>query len=116
MKGIPIKFRGTTIKYKEVVYGDLFHCDGKTFIMTLAIHNIAGAFETQSDEVAPDSVAQLVGYDANGEEIYEGDEIQGKSKTTYTVLEMVRLIRQDNNWKFIVVDLNQYVLKKGTEK
>ena len=75
MKGIPIKFRGTTIKYKEVVYGDLFHCDGKTFIMTIAIHNTAGAFETQSDEVNPDSVCQLVGYDANGAEVYEGDKL-----------------------------------------
>ena len=99
MKGVPIKFRGTTVKYKEVVYGDLFHCDGKTFIMTLAIHNIAGTFETQSDEVNPDSVCQLVGYDANGNEVYEDDIVWDIQGTDSEFVEINPNIRIENYYK-----------------
>lgn len=59
-----IKFRGYFPSSKVAYYGDLIHVGGRTFI-------------TQGDngrvEVDPDSVAQFVGLDSNGREVYEGD-------------------------------------------
>ena len=63
---IPIKFRGRDVETGEYVYGDF----------------INGALGTLINEhqwampariVEPSSVAQLLGYDKNGDEVYEGD-------------------------------------------
>ena len=69
MKGVPIKFRGKSIKDNSLMYGDLMHYDEYISIR----YQVKGKFEFVSKPVYPDSVSQLVGYDANGEEIYEGD-------------------------------------------
>ena len=55
----PIKFRGACVGNGTPVYGDLIHCYGEIYI--------------DSWEVKPESVAQLVGCDKDGNEIYEGD-------------------------------------------
>lgn len=47
-----------------LVYGDLVHIDKKTYIRI---------GEGGQWAVAASSVSQLVGYDKNGEEVYEGD-------------------------------------------
>ena len=61
----PIKFRGRT-QNGNLIYGDLIHFRGY-----ISIHeNGSGIYH-----IAPDSVAQLVGYDANGKEVYEGDTV-----------------------------------------
>ena len=71
----PIKFRGRAIetgrdvKIGEYVFGDLR-------IVGIRPHIYKEAhcyYEEELIEVEPDSVAQLVGYDANGKEVYEGD-------------------------------------------
>ena len=62
-----IKFRGLGID-GEIYYGDLIHVKGKPVI-----------FGDTCEEVEPDSVAQLVGYDKSGREVYEGDTICGSS-------------------------------------
>lgn len=54
-----IKFRGTAAN-GETVFGDLTHERGHVFI--------------NDRRVKPDTVAQLVGFDDTGEEIYEGDQ------------------------------------------
>lgn len=61
----PIKFRGRGIETGRVVHGYFFvdRC-GQPCIAT----NRTAAYE-----VDPDSVAQLVGYDKDGNEVYEGD-------------------------------------------
>ena len=73
----PIKFRGRDIETGEqIIYGtgyaELF---GKIYIFDaefgMAYH------------VAPDSVAQLVGYDEDGREVYEGDWLVLKNGTEY---------------------------------
>ena len=56
-----IKFRGARVNTGELVYGDLTHDGGHIYI--------------DDKRVNPDSVAQLVGTDNNGEEVYEGDEL-----------------------------------------
>ena len=73
MKDVPIKFRAKHITTGEYVYGDLIHDrHGKTRITYAS--DIAPTVYV-NEAVKPDSVAQLVGYDADGKEIYEGDEL-----------------------------------------
>ena len=61
----PIKFRGKSLWANTLVYGDLRQ-DGEDKFIT--------AFNSPiHHRVAPDSVAQFVGYDCNGEEIYSDD-------------------------------------------
>ena len=65
---IPIKFRGRDVETGEYVYADLGQVSSEydpnylTFIIGEEVHAIIS-----------NSVAQLVGYDANGDEVYEGD-------------------------------------------
>lgn len=58
-----IKFRGKSKYSDKIIFGDLNHSsDGESIFI--------------DDEVVyPESVAQLVGYDADGNEIYEGDTV-----------------------------------------
>ena len=58
-----IKFRGETYNGR-LISGDLIHQHGKVYIDEVCAECI----------VKPESVAQLVTYDADGKEIYEGDE------------------------------------------
>ena len=60
----PIKFRGRDA-YGKLHYGDLWQ---RTDGMILFDHD-----ETVWQRVHPESVAQLVGYDCDGREVYEGD-------------------------------------------
>ena len=64
-----IKFRGKRIDNGELIYGDLL-TGGNEF----AIIN-----DTWRAVVVPESVAQLVGYDKNGAEVYEGDTLIDES-------------------------------------
>lgn len=70
----PIKFRGRYVKdyvgneyiaEGEMIFGGFAMINGKPHIIP---HDLAL-------EVEPDSVAQLVGYDKNGNEVYEGDTV-----------------------------------------
>ncbi len=66
LKGIPIKFRGKA-ENGEYVYGDLMQGNYDE-----------SAFHIKPRKKRPvyvdkNSVAQLVGYDSNGDEVYEGD-------------------------------------------
>lgn len=68
-----IKFRGHALhdscgqKVDKFVFGDLCQSDGRITILDWD--------DGDNYEVEPETVAQLVGYDTNGKEIYEGDEI-----------------------------------------
>lgn len=67
----PIKFRGRNIDTGEFVFGDLR-------IIGIRPHIFKEAqcyYDEELIEVDEDSVAQLVGYDANGNEVYEGDTV-----------------------------------------
>lgn len=94
----PIKFRGKRSDNGEFVYGDLqthFRTDGKTkaFVIrtwerlddwvVVAPNKSVIVAEYHERPVEPDSVAQLVGYDAKGNEVYEGDTIEFNG-CTYT--------------------------------
>ena len=75
MKNIPIKFRAKNIGTGEYVYGDLIQAP--VDLPTIRVWNAEecknGFYAYDDYEVYPDSVCQLVGYDAAGNEVYEGD-------------------------------------------
>lgn len=86
----PIKFRGKRIDNGKFVFGDLqtyFRTDGKTksFVIrtwerlddwvAVAPDKSVTVAEYYERPIDPESVAQLVGYDANGREVYEGDTV-----------------------------------------
>lgn len=66
-----IKFRGHALhdscgqKVDKFVFGDLCQSDGRITILDWD--------DGDNYEVEPESVAQLVGYDKDGKEVYEGD-------------------------------------------
>lgn len=60
-----IKFRGVDIDTGKLIYSDLIQRNGKILIHERS--TIAAKY------VKPDSVAQLVGHDKDGKEVYEGD-------------------------------------------
>lgn len=62
MNRVPIKFRGKSVIGE--VYGYFAKREGKAYII-----NDIGTWVS----VDEDSVVQLIGYDADGNEIYEGD-------------------------------------------
>mgnify|MGYP007101845642 CR=1 FL=1 len=59
-----IKFRGKRIENGEFVYGDLIQ------LQPVRIVNEEGEFPIQ-----PESVAQFIGYDIDGDELYTGDHV-----------------------------------------
>ncbi|MBR4384152.1 MAG: hypothetical protein IKP64_11415 [Selenomonadaceae bacterium] len=67
----PIKFRGRDIDTGEIIYGDFREIGIHAHIFKEA----DCYYEEELIEVDPDSVAQLVGYDKDGREVYEGDKL-----------------------------------------
>ena len=77
----PIKFRGRDVHTGEVIYGAL-----RIIGINPHIYKEAHCYyEEELIEVDPDSVAQLVGYDANGKEVYEGDTVVDRKGRTWLV-------------------------------
>ena len=75
IRKLPIKFRAKIKDSDEYIqgwYAEGFNDDGKKAPRII--------YDTENPaywyEVEPDSVAQLVGYDAEGNEVYEGDEVK----------------------------------------
>lgn len=95
-----IKFRGVRMSDGETIYGYYYVRAGDAYI----------------DEwrVEPDTVAQLVGYDNDGEEVYEGDEL--KDCITGEIVRAKIGFRQTDNLGLLSVPLGGriffYTLKK----
>ena len=66
----PIKFRGKTFD-GQIVFGSYCY---ENLDDIGEIHSIIDE-HGEENIVDPDTVAQLVGYDANGKEVYEGDRL-----------------------------------------
>lgn len=79
----PIKFRGKSIWTGKMLFGDLIHDDEKIFIRSQTRN-----FEVQ---VEPDSVAQFVGYDVDGNEIYSADTILENITEELNLIPMTRI-------------------------
>lgn len=65
-----IKFRGREVDTGRVVYGYYLESATTSWIRDNEMKTYV--------QVDPDTVAQLVGHDSNGREIYEGDELKDK--------------------------------------
>ena len=95
MKGIPIKFRGRSwLKYDcvEVAPKDVEIIYGGYVKMKFFDDNGEGDYIINENGQAllayPNSVAQLCGYDADGNEIYEGDKLFDEEHNTYVTAEL----------------------------
>ena len=72
MKGVPIKFRAKEFETNKYVYGrSIIYYKGKGADIILLGEQAKDCFSA----VDPDSISQLCGYDADGNEVYEGDKL-----------------------------------------
>lgn len=83
MKGVPIKFRGKPTLSSEYIYGDYVTRQDGCAIRFKENENLFNMHVYEID-VKPETVAQLVGYDVNGEEVYEGDALLSFDNDTLT--------------------------------
>lgn len=102
---IPIKFRGKRVDTGEFVFGDFIHrgpLEGKP-----------GIIDEQDfyNEVDPDSVVQLVGYDADDNEVYEGDILVGTYNNEWTAMLVHAPISNDGFQ--IIVPIENFKLKEA---
>ena len=68
-----IKFRGKRLDNGELIYGDILHYGKYETCIRSYLFPDKNSFSTLP--VYSDSVAQFVGYDQDGEEIYSDDEV-----------------------------------------
>ena len=64
-----IKFRGKNIWSGKMIFGDFLDDGKEVFIRDINAENKPFV------QIESDSVTQLVGYDSDGKEVYEGDEL-----------------------------------------
>lgn len=84
-----IKFRGKSINTGTIVYGDLINV--KTSLDPTIITDSGASYI-----VGESSIAQLIGLDEDGNEVYEGDMVQDNLGNTYTA-EISKLILPPNS-------------------
>lgn len=102
MKNIPIKFRGNSavdapnfINKGDFVFGSSI----------IQRHDKFWLGDDKGSYVDPDSVCQLVGYDINGAEVYEGDRIID-SNGDEGYASMLGIYKHTGEW-----DLCEYLMK-----
>ncbi|MBQ7197780.1 MAG: hypothetical protein IJS29_00805 [Selenomonadaceae bacterium] len=91
MKDVPIKFRGKRLTSNEdFVFGDLIQYPYDLPIIRVFDDEECkkGLYAFDDYEVYPESVSQLVGYDADGNEVYEGDKLFDEEHNTYVTAEL----------------------------
>ena len=92
-----IKFRGKTLG-DELFFGDLIQSNGEPSIFD----------GTHRKYVKPESVAQLVGYDADNAEVYEGDVLIDEDGHEYiATLDSMLLWTKDPQLKYWHLPFNQ---------
>ena len=75
-----IKFRGRGLKDKKLYYG--------SYVQTMPQSSFPAILDNDGfyNEVDPASVAQFVGYDCNGDEVYEGDKLNHVDDEDYNAI------------------------------
>ena len=85
-----IKFRGKDVKSKKYVYGFFLNCVDDSVIVD----------NEGLKTVYPESVAQFVGYDADGKEIYSDDTVVNVHGAEYPFVTDERFAYEDIGKKF----------------
>ena len=112
MRGVPFKFRGKSIEDGRIVYGrHLLQFSGSG----IWIGDELSAFNYQ---VCPDTVAQLIGYDVDGTEIYDDDMLEDFTGDSYVVFLSTRVegVLSKGDFEITPVDIKVQkfkVVKKG---
>ncbi len=90
----PIKFRGKRLDNGELICGDLLHYGKYETCIRSYLFPDKNSFSTLP--VDSNSIAQLVGYDADGKEVYEGDALVDEEGMPINSL-YVGIIDSDSN-------------------
>ena len=103
MKGVPIKFRAKGIDGK-VYFGSI-----RKYVNCYAIlgKTSGGVSSDGFVEVFEDSICQLCGYDADGKEIYEGDELEA-SNPDYAAIIPCHKVLSPYDGKFSLKGLSDF--------
>lgn len=115
MKNVPIKFRGKPTLSSDYIYGDYVARQDGCAIRFRENENL---FNMHVYEVAvkPESVAQLVGYDADGNEVYEDDEVYSEffgRKHYYKIKSLISVIKADDGQTVFWSKIENYKLAGG---
>ena len=114
MKGVPIKFRGKRVKDGKTVYGWAYKSNCPMSSFPAIIDD-----DDKYNAVYPDSVAQLLGYDKNGAEIYEGDEVYSEvfgRKHYYKIKSLISVMKADNGQTVFWSKIENYRLAGGNDE
>lgn len=94
-----IKFRGKNFYNNEIIYGDLTQHNEKIFIDGILVN--------------PETVAQFLGYDINGDEVYEGEELINIANRD-TIVHAFFDIFPEQDSEIYPDTFTKYVLNKST--
>ena len=105
MKGVPIKFRAKDAN-GTYIYGDLIHGDGGVAFM----HKETLSLDSYT-RIDPATIAQLVNYDDEGNEVYECDLVEVFIDDTPEPAHLIQALIVDNffvpkntpGFKYVVV-------------
>lgn len=105
----PIKFRGRDVHTGEYVFG--FYTTGSDDKSFIIINSAQGQYLR---EVKFDSVAQLVGFDKDGKEVYEGDTLIDSEGYEYLVslqgMVLLQPLKKDGYVAHLPADLRTMLL------
>ena len=111
MKDIPIKFRGCDIN-GQYVYGLLTMKKNRN--SGKLSYAIAHGNFTQGETipVSENSIAQLVGYDDNGDEVYKGDVVTAEDGMEFVATLEPKILWTNGAEKSLDFDFENVTLKK----
>ena len=106
MKNVPIKFRALNIETNAFITFELGECSAELRPDYLTVI---------SDDVytiEADTICQLVGYDDNGDEVYEGDVVTAEAGMEFVATLEPKILWTDGAEKTVDFDFENVTLRK----